>query len=96
MSHSSNTTESASDYREYAPSPSLADHLLCFWSQSIIGDRGEYAQRVLPDGCIDIVFLNDQATGRPLGLPVLKVCANCLSLKVHAARSAAILCPVEV
>ena len=61
MNHTPNTTPSASDYREYAPPRSLADHLLCFWTQSITGDSGEYAQRVLPDGCIDIVFINDQA-----------------------------------
>ena len=61
MNHTLNTGVSASDYREYAPPRSLADHLLCFWTQSITGHSGEYAQRVLPDGCIDIVFINDQA-----------------------------------
>ena len=50
-----------SDYREYAPPRSLADHFLCLWTQSITGCHGEYAQRVLPDGCIDIVFINDEA-----------------------------------
>jgi hypothetical protein len=59
--HTQNTRVSASDYREYAPPRSLADHFLCFWTQSITGDRGEYALRVLPDGCIDIVFINDEA-----------------------------------
>jgi AraC-like DNA-binding protein len=61
MSHTANITGSASDYREYAAPPPLADHFLCFWTQSIIGDGGEYAQRVLPDGCIDIVFINHEA-----------------------------------
>jgi AraC-like DNA-binding protein len=59
MNCSVNTRAAASDYREYAPPPSLADHFLCFWNQSITG--GEYAQRVLPDGCIDLVFINDEA-----------------------------------
>jgi AraC-like DNA-binding protein len=48
-----------SDYREFpAPLP-LAAHFLCFWTQSIVGSQSEYAHRVLPDGCIDIVFIND-------------------------------------
>lgn len=49
----------ASEYREYAPLPALAGYLLCFWTQSVSG-YGEYAQRVLPDGCIDIVFIDDE------------------------------------
>lgn len=60
MNHTPNTAAAASDYREYAPPPSLADHLVCFWTQSITGDDGGFAQRVLPDGCIDIVFINNQ------------------------------------
>jgi AraC-like DNA-binding protein len=61
MNQTANTRAAASDYREYAPPSSLEDHLLCFWTQSISGFRSEYAQRVLPDGCIDIVFINDEA-----------------------------------
>jgi AraC-like DNA-binding protein len=60
MNHTANTRAATSDYREYAPPPGLADHFLCFWTQSITG-CGEYAQRVLPDGCIDIVFMNDES-----------------------------------
>lgn len=60
MNHRAKTTSVASDYREYAPPPALACQLLCFWMQSITG-YGEYAQRVLPDGCIDIIFINDGA-----------------------------------
>src|SRR6266700_2775425 len=61
MNHSANTRAAESDYREYAPPQSLADHFLCLWTQSITGCHSEYAQRVLPDGCIDIVFINDEA-----------------------------------
>ena len=57
MNNSANARAAASDYREYAPPPALADQLLCFWTQSITG-YGEYAQRVLPDGCVDIIFMN--------------------------------------
>jgi len=61
MNHSAETRAAESDYREYAPPRLLADHFLCLWTQSITGGHGEYAQRVLPDGCIDIVFINDEA-----------------------------------
>src|SRR5262245_13173664 len=61
MTHIANTRAATSDYREYAPPPLLAHHLVCFWTQSITGYRSEYMQRVLPDGCIDIVFINDEA-----------------------------------
>lgn len=61
MKDSANAQAALSDYREYAPPRSLADHFLCLWTQTISGCKGEYAQRVLPDGCIDIVFINDEA-----------------------------------
>ena len=61
MNQGTNTRVAKSDYREYAPPRSLADHFLCLWTQSITGCHGEYAHRVLPDGCIDIVFINDGA-----------------------------------
>jgi AraC-like DNA-binding protein len=40
-------------YREHAPPPALAPWLECFWERR--GEPGEPV-RVLPDGCIDIVF----------------------------------------
>lgn len=48
-----------SDYREFPAPAQLAAHFLCFWTQSIVGLQGEYRHWVLPDGCIDIVFIND-------------------------------------
>jgi AraC-like DNA-binding protein len=33
---------------------------MCLWTQSIIGAGESYAHRVLPDGCIDLVFINDE------------------------------------
>ena len=62
MNYAANAGEAVSDYREYAPPRELADRVLCFWTQSITG-KGDYEQRVLPDGCIDIVFING---GTPL------------------------------
>ena len=49
-----------SEYREFmAPAP-LATNFLCLWSQTISGLRGVCEHRVLPDGCIDIVFINEE------------------------------------
>jgi AraC-like DNA-binding protein len=40
-------------YREHAPPPALAPWLECFWERR--GEPGT-SVRVLPDGCIDVVF----------------------------------------
>ena len=45
-------------YREFPVPGGLADYFLCFWEQVITGS-GEYVHRVLPDACVDIVFVND-------------------------------------
>jgi len=47
-----------SEYWEFPVPASLANRFLCFWKQVIIGS-GEYAHLVLPDACIDIVFVSD-------------------------------------
>jgi len=52
-------TSAVSDYAEYSPPLPLARHLVCLWTQKIRGSRDEFAQRVLPDGCVDIVLIND-------------------------------------
>jgi AraC-like DNA-binding protein len=58
MSPDTNPPSLRSEYREFpAPLP-LSDYFLCFWTQTISGIRGEYTQQVLPDGCVDIVFIN--------------------------------------
>jgi len=49
----------SSDYREFPVPPQLANHILCFWKQTITGS-GEYAHQVLPDCCVDIVFVNEE------------------------------------
>ena len=48
-----------SDYTEYSPPLALARHLVCLWTQKILGSQDEFAQRVLPDACVDIVLIND-------------------------------------
>jgi AraC-like DNA-binding protein len=48
-----------SDYREFEPPPALKRYLVCLWTQSVSQLQGAYLDRVLPDGCLDIVFVND-------------------------------------
>jgi AraC-like DNA-binding protein len=61
MSLDTHSPSLRSEYREFpAPLP-LADYFLCFWTQTISGTSGEYTQQVLPDGCVDIVFINQDA-----------------------------------
>src|SRR5215471_18459980 len=49
-----------SEYAEFLPPAPLATNFRCLWSQTITGLRGVYEHRVLPDGCIDIVFINEE------------------------------------
>ncbi len=56
----SHSTKSSSDYREFLPPVALREYVLCLWTQSIRSDT-VYAHRVLPDACIDIVFVQGQA-----------------------------------
>ncbi|HLN03738.1 MAG TPA: DUF6597 domain-containing transcriptional factor [Bryobacteraceae bacterium] len=51
-------TVRVSSYGEFPVPVALREHVLCLWTQSIAGPPGEHAHRVLPDGCIDIVFIN--------------------------------------
>jgi hypothetical protein len=50
----------ASDYREYRPPLPLAEHFLCFWRQTV-SSQAEFPQRVLPDCCVDIIFIDETA-----------------------------------
>ena len=38
----------------------MAASFLCFWTQTIVGSQGAFKHRVLPDGCVDVVFINDE------------------------------------
>jgi AraC-like DNA-binding protein len=59
-------------YRERAPHPGLAEHVACVWSGA-----AHTGMRILPDGCIDIVWIGDAAltvagpdtAGNVVGLP---------------------------
>lgn len=46
-------------YREYAPPPAVAGLLICSWTLEVGSDAATHQQRVLPDGCTDIVWIGD-------------------------------------
>ncbi|HEU4884523.1 MAG TPA: helix-turn-helix domain-containing protein [Longimicrobium sp.] len=47
-------------YREDAPPPALRDSLVCLWSHESAPGGVEVAQPVLPDACVDILWVNDE------------------------------------
>lgn len=47
----------ASRYHEMLAPASLRRYLVCTWSQIVSSGEGDYPQRVLPDGCVDIVWI---------------------------------------
>jgi AraC-like DNA-binding protein len=49
------------EYRELEPVPVLREHLRCVWYQTVAPAEPVRLQRVLPDACIDVVWLAGQA-----------------------------------
>jgi AraC-like DNA-binding protein len=43
-------------YREYSPSPALSEYVACYWTLYTNGKINNEPHRILPDGCIDIIF----------------------------------------
>ncbi|NTU20367.1 AraC family transcriptional regulator [Brevibacillus sp. HB1.2] len=43
-------------YREYMPSKSLANYIACYWTSEYNGEGIARMSRVIPDGCVDIIF----------------------------------------
>jgi hypothetical protein len=50
-----------SENKEFLAPAQLTNRFLCFWTQTIVGSRGIYEHRVLPDACIDIVLIRDES-----------------------------------
>jgi AraC-like DNA-binding protein len=48
----------ASAYREIVPPDAARGHLVCLWTQ-VVGGEVEHVQPVLPDACMDILWVND-------------------------------------
>jgi AraC-like DNA-binding protein len=53
-------------YREHRPAPDLRDLVDCFWSRTLGNGMGE-PHRVLPDGCVDLLFDLDAGRGFVVG-----------------------------
>ncbi|UUZ95369.1 hypothetical protein LJK87_13410 [Paenibacillus sp. P25] len=51
-------------YREYAPGPSLAPYVACYWTVDFEPGRGSQVHRIIPDGCVDIIFDRRSASSR--------------------------------
>lgn len=46
-------------YREIRPLPALSGRLVCLWTQRIEGSGPPLQHRVLPDGCVDIIWIDN-------------------------------------
>jgi AraC-like DNA-binding protein len=57
-------------YHEFAPPRNLRKHIVCFWRHGATSTPT--TARVIPDGCVDIVWVNDQAphVAGPMTKPV--------------------------
>jgi AraC-like DNA-binding protein len=58
VNHNQHAGIAVSDYREFLPPPALAEYLVCLWTQTVPSPV-EFAQRVVPDGCVDILLMNE-------------------------------------
>ncbi len=96
MSFDGNPRTIQMEYREFAVPPLLGSHFLCFWTQTARGSEGKYVHRVLPDGCIDIVLVNDDppvAVGpwtKSFVIP-LPVGTRILGARLHPGRAPSLL-----
>ena len=43
-------------YHEYLPSERLANYVACYWTSQFHGQSTPHLHRVIPDGCVDIIF----------------------------------------
>ena len=83
-----------SEYREFRPPASLAEYIFCFWTQAV-HSRTEFAQRVLPDCCVDLMLVNDVPTvAGPWTEPFLANLApgtNILGARCHPGLASSLL-----
>jgi AraC-like DNA-binding protein len=68
-----------SDYQEFIPCPRLSRYVECYWSQLDV--NGTSNHRVLPDGCVDILFTSLNGEPRSLDLVGLMTTAGTFDLK---------------
>jgi AraC-like DNA-binding protein len=96
MSPGGELTKTLAEYREFLPPALLADHFLCFWTQTVSGSQGVHEHRELPDACIDIVLLNDEPpmVVGPWTVPFLArlpVGTNITGARLHPGRASSLL-----
>jgi AraC-like DNA-binding protein len=48
------------DYAEFRPPDALAEVVSCTWERGVAADESPPAARVLPDGCVDLVWRRDE------------------------------------
>jgi AraC-like DNA-binding protein len=48
-------------YREYGPPPHLKPYLVCGWTLEIRAGDSPHRQKILPDGCSDIVWIGEDS-----------------------------------
>jgi AraC-like DNA-binding protein len=48
-------------YREYVPPPHLEPYLVCGWTLEIRAGDSPHRQKILPDGCSDIVWIGEES-----------------------------------
>lgn len=58
LPHSDITAVPVSDYQEFPTRGPLGKVVFCLWAQTV-GVSVEFPQKVFPDGCVDIILMND-------------------------------------
>jgi AraC-like DNA-binding protein len=51
--------DASASYREFEPPPCLRDLVVCYWRRE--AGEGSVSRRVLPDGCVDIIWVAERA-----------------------------------
>jgi hypothetical protein len=87
-----------SEYREFPVSPELAPWLACTWMQVIGRGDADYLQRVLPDGCADLLWIDDRAARvvGPATIAVVEVLAPGSSIMGVRLRPGAVAAALDV
>src|SRR5438128_1647274 len=71
------------DHREFTPCPRLTRYVECYWSRQ--DSQGTPRLRVLPDGCVDILF--SALNGEPAGLDIVGLMTTSMLFDVEPGRS---------
>jgi AraC-like DNA-binding protein len=50
-------SEHSMDYQTYQPHPDLESLVKCYWTLEVPAERAGQRQRIVPDGCIEMIFI---------------------------------------